>query len=218
MVDHAAARLNMVESQLRTNRVSNAALLKAFAEIPRELFLPAAMRSFAYVDEDLRIADGRHLMQPMVLGRLLEAARPDAGDIVLDVGCGTGYATALLARLCATAVGLESHEPLATEATRILNQQGIDNAVIVRAPLGEGCPDQGPYNIILINGTVSEVPDPLKAQLTEGGRLVTVINDSDGMGRATLMQRHGDTVSGRVVFDASVPVLADFLLEPGFVF
>jgi len=218
MVDYAASRFNMVESQLRTNKILDHAILEAFETLPRERFVPAALRSIAYVDEDIEIAPGRYLMEPMVLGRLLQAAAPQAHETALDVGCGTGYATMMLGRLAATVVGLESDPELVGEARRILTELEADNTAIVKGPLTEGYAKQAPYNVILLNGAVAEVPYAIREQLADGGRLVAVIRDSAGIGRATLMQRTGDVVSGRVLFDAAVPLLPGFERPPAFVF
>jgi protein-L-isoaspartate(D-aspartate) O-methyltransferase len=218
MIDYAAARLNMVESQLRTNRVSESALLEAFEQVPRERFLPEDVRSIAYVDEDIPLGGGRHLMEPMVLARLLQAARPDPHDVALDVGCGPGYASAILARLAGTVVALEDDPEMAARANRILAELGIDNAVVVEGALGGGYPKQAPYNVILLDGAVAEIPPAIVRQLADGGRLVTIVRDSEGVGRATLVQRSGEVVSSRVLFDAAVPLLPGFAPEPGFVF
>ena len=218
MPDFAAARLNMVESQLRTNKVTNGAILDAFESTPRELFVPEARRGIAYVDDDIEIGPGRCLMEPMVLARLLQAARPDPSDVALHIACGTGYTTALLARLAATVVALESDADLAAFATDTLAALEVDNAVVVKGDLSEGYPAQAPYNVILIDGAVAEVPEAISRQLAEGGRLVAVVMDSGSIGRATLVERHGEVISGRVLFDAAVPVLAEFQPAPRFVF
>jgi protein-L-isoaspartate(D-aspartate) O-methyltransferase len=218
MVDYAAARRNMVESQIRTNKVTDAALLDAFESIPRELFVPERLRGIAYVDEDIALANGRFVMEPMILARLLQAARPEPDDIALDIGCATGYATAILSRLVATVVALEGEAALATEANRTLGELEIDNAVVVESPLTEGYPKQAPYNVIVLNGAVAEIPPAISDQLADGGRLVTVVKGDAGMGRARLMQRSGGVVSSRILFDAGLPMLPGFAVEPGFVF
>ena len=137
MTDFAAARHNMVESQIRPNRVSNPALINALEEVPREQFVPVASRPIAYVDEDIAVKRGRYLMEPRVLARMIEVAEIGADDMVLDIGCGTGYSTAVLARLCSIAVGVESDEELAAEAEERMTALGIDNALIVRHELGD---------------------------------------------------------------------------------
>ncbi len=218
MIDYTAARLNMVESQLRTNRVTDVALLEAFEQVPRELFVPEELRGVAYVDEDLAVGHGRYLMEPRVLARLLQAARPEPQDIVLDIGCGTGYATVILARLSATVVALEDGGGLAARANEVLGELEVGNAVVVEGPLNEGYANQAPFNVIVVNGAVAEVPSVISGQLAEAGRLVTVVRNSAGMGRAILMQHIGGVVSSRTLFDAAVPVLPGFEVEPGFVF
>lgn len=217
-MDYAAQRANMVDSQLRTNKVTDIPLLAAFESVPRELFVPEARRGVAYVDEDLAIGPERYLMEPMVLARLLQAAEVEAGDIVLDIGCGTGYSSAILARLAATVVAVESEAALAETANRTLGKLEVDNVVVVEGPLGEGYPKQAPYNVILIGGCVAEVPEAVYGQLAEGGRLVTVVRDGPGMGRASLMKRTESLVAQRALFDAGTPFLPGFTREAGFVF
>jgi protein-L-isoaspartate(D-aspartate) O-methyltransferase len=218
MMDYAAARLNMVEGQIKPNRVTDFALLNAFANVPRELFVPKAMRGIAYVDEDIRIAPGRYLMEPMVLARLIEEAGIGHEDVVLDIGCATGYATAIMARLANTVVAVENDPALASEATDLLGRLGVDNAAVVEGALTQGYPGQAPYQAILINGAVARVPEVIANQLADGGRLVTVVSEPGRMGRAMLYQRVGNTVSHRVLFDAATPYLPGFEPQPAFEF
>ena len=218
MVDFAAARSNMVESQIRTNKVTDPHLLDAFETTPRERFVPEPLRGIAYVDQDVALGGERFVMEPMVLAKLLQAARPGPGDVALDLGCGSGYATAILSRLVATVVALEVDAALAAAANQTLDELEIDNAVVVEGRLAEGYPKQAPYNVILLNGAVSEVPLAIADQLAEGGRLVTVVSVGAGLGRATLMRRDSGVISSRILCDASVPVLPGFEAAPGFVF
>ena len=218
MVDFAAACSNMVESQIRTNKVTDPHLLDAFESTPRERFVPEPLRGIAYVDEDVALGGERFVMEPMVLARLLQAARPGPGDVALDLGCGSGYATAILSRLVATVVALEVDAALAAAANQTLDELEIDNAVVVEGQLAEGYPKQAPYNVILLNGAVSEVPLAIADQLAEGGRLVTVVSVGAGLGRATLMRRDSGVISSRILCDASVPMLPGFEAAPGFVF
>lgn len=216
-----ASRRTMVESQIRTNRVTDQALLGALLRTPRERFVPKAIRALAYVDEDLRLAPERFVMEPMVLARLIQAASVQPTDVVLDVGCATGYATALLADLAATVVGLESDSSLAGEAVRVLQELDVDNALIVEGDLRQGYPRQAPYDVVLINGAVTEVPNAITEQLADGGRLVTVVGNlrqTGRVGRATLLTRVGRTISSRSLFDATIPLLPGFAKEPSFVF
>lgn len=208
----------MVESQIRTNKVTDQRVIAAFETVPRELFVDEAKRGIAYIDEDLEVAPGRYLMEPMVLGRLLQAAAPRAGDMVLDIGCASGYSTAVLAQLAETVVGVESDRALRDEANRTLNALDVDNAVVVEGALDAGYQKQAPYDVIVFQGAVSAVPDVIKRQLTDGGRLVAVVCDEGGIGRATLMQRSGGGFSARILFDAGTPLLPGFAREAGFVF
>ena len=217
-MDYAAARRNMVESQLRTNRVSDPRVLEAFETVARELFVPEVKRGIAYIDKDMAIAEDRYLMEPRVLARLLQAAAVEAGDMVLVIGCGTGYSCAILAQLAATVVALECDAGLVEKANHTLSELGIDNAVVVEGALTDGYAKQAPYNVILIAGAVSEVPPAIGDQLAEGGRLVTVVRDRAGIGRATLMQRTPGAISSRTLFDAATPFLPGFAREAGFVF
>jgi protein-L-isoaspartate(D-aspartate) O-methyltransferase len=218
MTDFAAARLNMVESQIRTNKVTDPRIVESFEAVAREAFVGEAQRGIAYIDEDLEVIPGRYLMEPMVLARLLQAAAPQADDMALDVGCATGYSTAVLARLVQTVVGLESDRSLMDMANRTLNALDVDNAVVVEGALDAGYQKQAPYDVIVFQGAVSEVPAGIKRQLADGGRLAAVVIDTMGLGRGMLVQRTGDSFSGRTLFDASTPVLPGLARQPGFVF
>ena len=218
MSDYATVRHTMVESQLRTNEVSEPRLIEALEAVPREAFVPEPLRGIAYVDEDLEVAPARFLMEPRVLALLLQAANLDPADVVLDVGCLSGYSTALFARLADTVVGLESDADLARRADELMSTLGVDNAAVVTGPLAEGYAKQAPYNVILVGGAVPEVPAALIDQLAEGGRLLTILRPSGAVGHAALMLRRHGQVSTRVLFDAAVPALPGFERKPGFVF
>ncbi len=217
-MDYAAARHAMVESQIRTNRVSDPAIVTAFEEIPRELFVPANLRSVAYIDEAVPLGHGRYLMEPLALAQMLQAADIQPSDVVLDVGCATGYSAAVLARLAGTVVAVESEPDFVREANRLLGEQTIHNAAVIEAPLNEGCPKQAPYDVIVIEGGVEEVPEALMKQLGEGGRLVCVVVEAGGFGKGCLLTRIGGSVIRRNVFDAGTPLLPGFARRPSFVF
>ena len=207
MTDHAAARRNMVSGQIRTNRVTDERLIEAMEEIPRERFVPHAKRGVAYVDEDVEIAPGRYLMEPMVLARLVQEAGVAADDVVLDIGCGTGYATAVISRLAGTVIALDVDGSLAGEAERTLSAVGADNAIVVTGPLAEGYASQAPYDVMLLGGAVDHLPQALADQLAEGGRIVGVLREAGGVGQATLWARHRGALSSRCLFEASLPPL-----------
>lgn len=211
------ARQNMVASQLRTNRVTDERLLEAFATVPRERFAPTGRRAVAYVDEDIEIARGRFLMEPRVLGRLLQSLAPAPNSIALVVGSGTGYSTAILAKLVETVVAVESDADLSRHANAVLSDLGIDNVAVFNMPHVGGYPAQAPYDIILIDGGVHQVPHALVDQLSEGGRLAAV-RRSGPAGQAVLVVKSGGVASERVEFDATVPVLPGFEKPAAFVF
>lgn len=213
------ARENMVDCQLRPNRVTDDAVLGAMRKIPREKFVPRHLQGFAYVDEDVPLGNGRYLREPVIIARLIQAAEIQKSDIVLDIGCNTGYSTAVMGHLAATVVGLEIEDNLANEADKLLHDLDIINVVVVRkGKLSEGYAAQGPYDVIFINGSVSAVPDGIKNQLADGGRLVTVVSKHGHMGRAVLIERHGDHFSTRELFDAATPTLVGFGAEKSFAF
>lgn len=217
MIDFAAARQNMVLSQLEPSQVTDASVTDAMASVPREAFVPSHLAGVAYVDEDLEIARGRYVIEPVVFARMLQAAAVKTGDLVLDVGCGTGYSTAVLARLAATVVALESEPDLAARATDTLARLAVDNAAVVTGPLAAGMAPQGPYDVIILEGSIPEPPARLAEQLAVGGRLIAVIGEGGG-GKATLFQRHDGVLSGAVLFDAAIPLLTGFGRPPEFVF
>lgn len=219
MIDYSAARLNMVESQLRTNKVTDEAVLAAFLAVPREPFVPPALAGIAYSDDDIPLGGGRVLMQPMVLARLLQLAAIAPGDGVLQIGAATGYAAALLARLAARVVAVESDARLAATARARLAALAAANVSLIEGPLDQGHPPGAPYAVIVIDSAVGAVPDQVARQLAEGGRLVTVWRPDGGMGQAMVMTRVGDAWSRRPVFDAGTgALLPGFRPQPAFVF
>jgi len=216
-MDTEIARQNMVTCQLRTNRVTDERLLAAFETVPRERFVPTARRSVAYVDEDIEIAPGRYLMEPRVLGRLLQSLMPPPHGVAMVVGVGPGYAAAILARLVQTVVAVESDEALARQANTALSELGVDNVAVFNAPHAEGYPAQAPYDTILIDGAVSSVPSVLLDQLAEGGRLAAVRRDGP-TGEAMLYFKRNRVISERSEFDAAVPMLPGFEKPAAFAF
>ena len=209
-MDHTRARLTMVENQLRPNRIDEPRLIAAMREVPRERFVPKALRGVAYADEDLPLPDGRYLIEPLGLARLIQAARIGPGDVVLVLGCSTGYVGAVVARLAGTVILVAPDEASGAQLESRLEELGADNMVAVINPLpATGHPDQAPFDVILLAGSVGQVPPALLEQIGEGGRLVAVIDDGR-IGKGTLFTRLHGVVGSRVLFDAQIPGLPGF--------
>ncbi len=211
------ARRAMVDGQLKPWNVTDERILDAMGRLPRERFVPKALRGLAYVDEDLEVTAGRFLMEPRVLARLAMAAEIGSADAVLDVGCATGYSSAMLATLADTVVALEEDAELAAFAGEALADAGIDNVAVITGPLGEGVRAEAPFDVIFVNGAVEEVPTALVDQLAEGGRLVCVLREGD-RSRGWLMVKSEGVAGGRPLFDAFTPLLPGFSRPSGFVF
>jgi protein-L-isoaspartate(D-aspartate) O-methyltransferase len=222
-MDFAQARRNMVDCQLRTFDVSDIPLLDAFEAIPRERFVPEGRETLAYSDQDLLVSDGvpgaerRFMIKAMFLARLIQALEVKPGEKVLDVACGLGYSSALLAHLGASVVALESSEALAAAARDRLAAAGVPGVTTVAGPLERGHAAGAPYAAILVNGLLEVSPGGLLDQLADGGRLAC-IERVGRAGRAMLYVRSGEAFGSRSIFDAGAPVLPAFKAEPGFVF
>lgn len=207
--DFSLLRRHMVDSQLRTTSVSALDVLEAFLSVPREAFVPARKRELAYIDEDIEVSAGRYIMEPSPLAKLVQLAAVKPGDVVLDIGCATGYSAAILSRLASSVIAIESDEDLAAKAGDTLAELGHDNVVVLNRPLQEGCPQEAPYDVILVDGAVDEVPQAIRDQLRDGGRLVAV-EGTGNAGVAKVYVRDGDVVSGRRAFNCSVRLLPGF--------
>lgn len=220
MIDYAELRRGMVDGQVRTNNVTDPRIVSAMLEIPRERFVPAALKSLAYIDDDLALTSGgapRYLIEPMILARLVQLADVQEHEHVLDIGTGTGYSAAVLAQLAQQVVAVEEDAGLAATATATLAELGVANVAVMHGPLNAGWAKEAPYDLILLNGSVDEVPAGLLAQVKEGGRLIAVVGHG-GAGRATVFSKVAGAVSERVAFNAAVPPLPGFKAAPRFVF
>jgi protein-L-isoaspartate(D-aspartate) O-methyltransferase len=223
MVDFALQRLNMVESQVRPSELTDRRIANAMLDVARESFLPADLQGVAYSDGELMLGTGgealpnRQLLAPRTVAQMLQALDLDPEDIVLLIGAGTGYEAALVARMAQTVMVVEADEALANWADKALSEQDVSNAVVVQCPLEGGCPAEGPFDTILINGGVDTVPAALLDQLKDGGRLVA-IRRSDGVSRLVRWQREGDQYSLTELGAAAGDVLPAFANEPAFVF
>lgn len=226
VADFERQRDNMVESQLRPNEVTDPRILSAMRTLPRERFVPPALRGLAYIDEALEVfpsidgAPARFLLAPMVLARLLQLATVEAQDRILDVGCATGYSTAVLAQLGRFVTGLEPEPELAAAARANLRDLGLANCDIVEGGLSQGCEAGAPYDVIVLNGSVPVVPETLLSQLRDGGRLAAVLTRAPNLsqGKAYLFVKVRGEASFVPHFDAGARPLPGFAPEPSFTF
>lgn len=217
MFDSATARRMMVDGQVRTADVHNPELIAAMLEIPRERFVPPALAEQAYVDGDIEIAKGRTLLKPMVLAKLLQAAELRSDDHVLDVGCGFGYSSAVLARLAGSVVALEQDEWVVRRAQEALAATGAANVVVVNGPLTAGWSPAAPYDFILLNGATEIAPETLGRLLKPSGRLACVFGRAPAA-KAMIFRLVEGRLVGWPIFDAAATLLPGFAAPPAFVF
>ena len=215
MSEFATRRVMMVDTQVRPSDVTKFPIIDAMLSVPRETFVPDDKREVAYVGENLALAPGRVVLEARTLAKLLDALDVQPGDLVLDVGCGLGYSTAVIARLAETVVAVEEDEALAADAQRILSEEGVDNAVVVTGKLTDGAAKCAPYDVITVEGGVEVMPDSVLAQLKDGGRIGAVFMDG-AVGTARIGYRIDGSMTWRSVFNAAAPVLPGFRKAQGF--
>lgn len=209
MTDYATRRTMMVDTQVRPSDVTKFPIIDAMLAVPRESFVPDAKREAAYVGENLDIGGGRVLLEPRTLAKMIDALDIQPGHVVLDIACGLGYSTAVLAKMCDFVVAIEDDEARMEEAQSILSQHGVDNAAVMFGPLAEGAAKSGPYDVIILQGAVEQVPDALLAQLREGGRIAAVFSEGT-LGVVRIGYKIDGAINWRFSFNASAPVLNGF--------
>ncbi len=218
MTDFATQRKFMVDTQVRPSDVTDRRIIRAMMEVPREAFVPAAVQQIAYMDEQLRLTDdkpSRYLLAPRTLAKMIQSLDVTADDAVLDIGGGTGYSAAVLAKLAKRVVVVETAPALVDLARAQL--AALPAVKLVTGDLAAGAAGDGPYDAILVNGAVEDIPAPLLDQLKDQGRLVA-IRTVKGVGRATLWRRYGVKFDHGDLFDAGAPILPGFERKAEFVF
>lgn len=214
-----ARRVNMVESQIRTNQVTSEAVIEAIEVVARERFVPEDLRGIAYVDDDIALEGGRCVMEPRVLARMIQTLQADSNSHALVVGAGSGYAAAVLSRVAQTVVAEESVPGLAAMAGEAVEAMGITNVVIEQGALMDAAAEHGPFDVILFGGSIAQVPSNLADFMEEGGRAIAVVSEaSEGYGAATLFTKFGGHLGEVSAFDAAIPVLPEFLAPKKFSF
>ena len=209
MTDYAARRTTMVDTQIRPSDVTKFPIIEAMLAVPREEFVPPAQREAAYVGENLRLGRDCVMLEPRTLAKMLDALDVLPDELVLDLGCGLGYSAAVVARLAEAVVAVESDEDMAAEAQAILSREGADNVIVHHAALPEGAPQHGPYDVIMIQGAVAELPEALIAQLKDEGRIACLFMQG-ALGVVRIGYKRDGAVSWRDAFNASAPILAGF--------
>jgi protein-L-isoaspartate(D-aspartate) O-methyltransferase len=216
MTDFAQRRTMMVDTQVRPSDVTKYPIIEAMLSVPREVYLPEASREAAYVGENLMIGAGRVVLEPRTLAKMLDALDIQAEERVLDIGCGMGYSTAVIARLAGAVVAVEADDALAAAARRTLAAEGVTNATVRVAPLAEGAAADGPFDVITVQGAIERIPEALSAQLREGGRIGAVFMEGV-LGTCRIGHKIDGMVTWRFAFNASAPVLAGFAARRAFV-
>lgn len=222
MTDYQLQRLNMVESQVRPSDVTDRRIIKAMLEVPREKFVASALASMAHIDEPLPVgpANGggaRVLLAPRTFAKLVQLAKIEPDSVVLDIGCATGYSTAVLAKIATRVMAVESDRGMAAAARDMLVTLGAGNATVIDGPLAGGAPAEAPFDAIVVNGGIQVLPPALLEQLRDGGRLVGVLAEGV-LCRAQVWHRTGQTYDARPAFEAAAPLLPGFERPPSFVF
>ncbi len=217
MHDYAAAREKMVDCQVRPSDVTRYAVIDAMLEVPRERFVPSSKRPVAYAGEAVELAEGRWLLDARVFAKMIDAAEIEPNDAVLDIGCGLGYSSAVLSRVCRAVISVESDESMAKSAEETLSSLGYDNIAVLNSAFESGADSEKPFDVIVIQGGVGDVPQALFDQLADDGRLVAIWMDGR-FGQVRTSAKTGGTISHRWIFDAAAPLLPGFSKDAAFAF
>tara|TARA_S200000501_G_scaffold322865_1_gene319113 strand:+ start:1084 stop:1809 length:726 start_codon:yes stop_codon:yes gene_type:complete len=221
-MNYQLARQNMVDNQIRTNRVTDIKIISAMIDLPRERFVPEIYAEIAYVDTVIETANERHLVAPMVLARLIQEAEVSSEDLVQVIGCGTGYAAAILSNMSKAVILVEDDPEVCKKAEALFVELGLDNVLVFKTDLVNGCKNQAPFNIIMICGAVEEIPTKLINQLSEGGRIITIVSVPEGTSystsKATIFTKYHGKLVGKEIFEVNTPKIKNFNKDKVFKF
>ena len=217
-MDLSFLRKNMVDCQLKPNKIINLDLIDAFLKVPREIFVNKKNINQCYLDVNIYLTKNRFLLNPMICARLIQSLNIDKNDTVLTIGSGVGYNSVILSYLCNTVIGIESIKSFYDFSVDVLIKLEVNNVVFIKSKIENGYFDQQPYDCIVIEGGVNHVPIKILNQLSENGRLVAVEIKEGNVGKATMYQRLGKEFTKNYLFDAYVPVFDGFKKDPNFIF
>lgn len=209
MPDFTQLRTTMVDTQVRPSDVTKFPIIEAMLTVPRENFVPAAKRNGAYVGEHVDLGGGRVVLDPRVLSKMLDALNVQNDELVLDLGCGLGYSSAVIARMAQAVVAVEEDEDLAKEAQAVLSENGSDNVILETGPIAEGAPQHGPYDAVILQGGVEEIPEVILSQVKENGRICAIFLDG-ALGIVRIGYKIDGEITWRMVFNGTAPVLPGF--------
>jgi protein-L-isoaspartate(D-aspartate) O-methyltransferase len=205
----------MVDTQIRPSDVTKFPIIDAMLSVPREAFVPRPLREAAYVGENLDLGGGRVILEPRTLAKILDSLDISGDELVLDIGAAFGYSSAVIARMAQAVVAVEENADMVAEAQTILSEQGADNVILHEGPLAAGAPEHGPYDVIVVQGAVEQIPDDLLEQLKDGGRIACVFSDN-ALGVVRVGYKIDGDISWRYAFNAGAPVLPGFVSEAEF--
>jgi protein-L-isoaspartate(D-aspartate) O-methyltransferase len=209
MTDFSARRTMMVDTQVRPSDVTKFPIIEAMLSVKREDFVTAAQREAAYMGDNLELGGGRVILEPRTLAKMLDALDIGPEELVLDIGSALGYSSAVIAHMAQAVVALEENEGWADEAQDALVAAGADNVITHCGPLAAGAAEHGPYDVIVIQGGVSHVPNAINDQLKDGGRMACVFMDG-ALGEVRIGYKMDGRMSWRRAFNAGAPVLDGF--------
>ena len=218
-MDFKIARKNMVENQIRANKVTSLNLINAFLDVPREKFVPDALQEISYVDEDIQLSRNRFMMKPMILARLFQSLNLKGNENILHVGSNSGYGSAILSRMCSSVISLESDKKLFETSIHTFSKMGFDNVVPLHGSMENGVEKEAPFDIIFIEGSIETEPKSLFGQLNENGKLIAIIRPANiKIGKAKLFFKISNEIGLENLFDAQVSKLSIFKSKTKFSF
>ena len=218
-MEYEIARKNMVENQIRANKVTSLNVINAFLDVPREKFVPDALQEISYVDEDIQLSRNRFMMKPMILARLFQSLNLKGNENILHVGSNSGYGSAILSRMCSSVISLESDKKLFETSIHTFSNMGFDNVVPLHGSMENGVEKEAPFDIIFIEGSIETEPKSLFGQLNENGKLIAIIRPVNiKIGKAKLFFKISNEIGLENLFDAQVSKLSIFKSKTKFSF